>query len=94
MEWGDSGQLGPTSVEAHTSSTLLLSSMVRATKALPHSSFKKKKKNINIYIYIYIYIIYLFLAVFGLSCIKWDLLLLSTGFSLVMVHGLQSAWAQ
>ena len=88
VEWGDSGQLGPTSVEAHTSSTLLLSSMVRATKTLPHSSFKK------IYIYIYIYFIYLFLAVFGLSCIKWDLLLLSTGFSLVMVHGLQSAWAQ
>ena len=85
MEWGDAGQLGPTSVESHTSSTLLLSSMVRATKTLPHSSFK---------IYIYIFFIYLFLAVFGLSCIKWDLLLLSAGFSLVMVHGLQSAWAQ
>ena len=31
---------------------------------------------------------------FGLTCLTWDLLLLSTGFSLVVAHGLQSAWAQ
>ena len=55
VEWGDSGQSGPTSVESRTSSTLFLPSMVWPTKHFHILPLKKKKIYIYIYIYIYIF---------------------------------------
>ena len=69
---------------------------VLGTKDNPQRKFWE-----NIYLFlIFIYLINLVLAVSGLSCGTLDLLLWPTGsslrytgFSLVVVHGLQSAWA-
>ena len=53
-----------------------------------------------LFIFIYLINLFLFFAVSGLSCDTWDLrcgmwslLLQHAGFSLVVVHGLQGAWA-
>ena len=44
-------------------------------------------------LFLFIYLFYLFLAALGVSFRMWDLSLWRVGFSLVVAHGLQGAWA-
>ena len=55
VEWGDSGQSGPTSVESRTSTTLVLPSMVWPTKHFHILPLKCMYVCMYVFIYLFIY---------------------------------------